>query len=264
MKSIELFKNGQLDDALEAAIQSVKKAPTDINARSAFAELLCFAGDLERADKQLDAMARVDPGAAVGVSMFRHLVRAEKARFEFYSENRVPEFIEQPSEELQLRLAAHIALRAGDNAEAATKLAEAERLRKAVSGSCNEEPFEDLRDLDDLLGSVLEVMTSNGKYYWVPFELITSISFEQVEFTRDLLWRPMEIEVKGDLEGRVYAPAMYYSTSKSEDAKVRVGQATDWDDSHEGMVFGVGQKMLLVGEEAQPFLQVTDIRINGA
>ena len=264
MKSIELFKNGQLDEAIEAAVNSVKNAPTDIKARSAFAELLCFAGDLERADKQLDAMGHVDPGAMVGVSMFRHLVRAEKARFEFYTESRVPEFIQQPSEELQLRLAAHIALRSGDVAEAGEKLAEAERLRKAVSGTCNDQKFDDLRDLDDLLGSVLEVLTSNGKYYWVPFELITSISFDEIEFTRDLLWRPMEIEVTGDLEGRVYAPAMYYGSKDSSDAKVRVGQATDWDDSKEGMVFGVGQKMLLAGEEAHPFLQVTNIRIEGA
>ncbi len=264
MKSLELFKAGQLDDALQAAIESVKKSPTDITARSNFSELLCFAGDLERADKQLDAMAHVDPQAMVGISMFRHLIRAEQARFDFFAESRVPEFVQQPSDELQLRLAAHISMRSGDADDARAKLAEAETLRKQVTGTCNGQPFTELRDLDDLLGSVLEVLTSNGKYYWVPFDLITSISFDPIEYTRDLLWRPMEIEVTGEIEGRVYAPAMYYGSSKSDDAKVRVGQATDWDESHDGMAFGLGQKMLLVGDEAQPFLQVSDIRIDGA
>lgn len=263
MKSLELFKAGKLDEALEAAVEGVRNNPTDVRQRSAFCELLCFAGDLERADKQLDAIAQVDPEAMVGVSMFRHLIRAERSRFEFFTEGRVPEFVAEPSDEMRQRLAAQIAIREGRPDEAQAALADAESKRTAVSGKCNGESFDDFRDLDDLMGSVLEALTSNGKYYWIPFELITSITFDSIEHNRDLLWRPMEIAVEGIVEGRLYAPALYYGSALSENGAERVGLATDWTEEIPGVVRGVGQKMFLVGEEVQPMLELSEVRFGG-
>lgn len=264
MKSLELFKEGKLDEALETAFESVRNAPSNVAARSALCELLCFAGDLERADKQLDAIAQVDPEAMVGVSMFRHLIRAEQARLDFFHEGRVPEFVVEPSEELRLRLSAHIAIREGRSEDAQRALQEADSKRCAVSGTCDGTEFDDIRDPDDLLGSVFEVLTSNGKYYWIPFDLITAVSFDPVEHTRDLLWRPMEISVEGELEGRVYAPALYYGTSAAEDQKTRVGQATDWTEEVPGIVRGIGQRMLLVGDDVQPVLQISELTLSKA
>lgn len=257
----ELFKQGKLDEAVEAALQDVRNAPTNVNARSTLCELLCFAGDLERADKQLDAMAQVDPDAMVGISMFRHLLRAEVSRREFYVEGRVPEFATDPTDEIRHRLAAHVAVREGRVSEAVSELEKADQLRTPLSGECNGQAFDDFRDLDDMLGSVLEVLTSNGKYYWIPFDALSSVSFDEIEYTRDLLWRPVEIEVEGEIEGRVYAPAIYFGSHEHEDQKARVGQATDWDES-DGIVRGIGQRMMLVGEEAGAFLEIKTLRFN--
>ncbi len=49
MNASELYEAGQLHEAVEAAISDVKGKPTDITLRYRLAELLCFAGDFDRA-----------------------------------------------------------------------------------------------------------------------------------------------------------------------------------------------------------------------
>ena len=74
----------------------------------------------------------------------------------------------------------------------------------------------------------------------------------------------MEIEVEGDIDGRVYAPAIYFGTSAAADPKVRVGQATDWAEDIPGIVRGVGQKMFLCGDDARPFVEIHAVRMDEA
>ena len=69
-----------LADAVAAANAAVRQAPAELAPRVLLAELLLFAGNLERADVVLDATAMIDPQAAVIVAEFRQLVRADMAR----------------------------------------------------------------------------------------------------------------------------------------------------------------------------------------
>ena len=73
---------------------------------------------------------------------------------------------------IELHLEASICLREGDQAKAAQLLAEAEESRPHPTGTCDGKPFDDLRDLDDLVAPVFEVLTSTGKYYWIPMERV--------------------------------------------------------------------------------------------
>ena len=88
-----LLDSDQLDEAISVMNGMVRAKPTDIDVRAGLVELLCYAGNLDRADKLLDAIADIDPGAAVGVALFRQLVRAEQARVQFHEEGRLPEFV---------------------------------------------------------------------------------------------------------------------------------------------------------------------------
>src|SRR5215471_1395998 len=113
-----LFHEGNVTDALSAATAAVRKAPTDISARVLMAELLAFSGNIERADVVLDACADLDPSAAIVVAEFRQLLRGETARRQLFTDGRVPEFLGEPSAAQQSALAAIVALRNGDAAEA--------------------------------------------------------------------------------------------------------------------------------------------------
>lgn len=261
MNAKELFQAGQLAEAVAAAGDEVKRHPADVARRAFLCDLLCFAGELQRADKQLDAMGHQDPQAMVVISMVRQLIRAEQARREFHEQGRVPELLDQPPPHVQLRLEASIRVRDGQPHQAADLLGQAEGQRPKVAGTCDGQPFEDLRDLDDLVGSCLEVLTSTGKYYWIPIERVELIEFHAPEQPRDLLWRRVHMIVSGGPDGEVFLPTLYAGSHAESDDRLRLGRMTDWRGGEGEPVRGVGQRMLLLGEEDRSILELKEITI---
>ncbi|MCA1686417.1 MAG: SciE type virulence protein, partial [Planctomycetia bacterium] len=233
--------------------------PGDAGRRLLLAELLCFTGDLERADKQLDALGHADAGALPAVMSFRQLIRAEKARQEFFDEGRLPTFLGRPEGAARLLLEAAIRVREGAPAEAASILDRAEAERPRVSGVCDDHPFDDFRDLDDLTSCILEVLTVNGEYYWVPISSVDSIEFQAPARPPDLLWRRAHLTVRGGPEGDVFLPALYPGAARQDDDQVRLGRLTDWRGGDGEPVRGVGQRVFLVGTRDRPILELQTI-----
>ena len=259
----QYFQAGKLDEAIQAAIEIVKKKPTETGQRALLAELLCISGDLERADKHLDAGQTQDPETAVALSLLRQLVRAETSRREFFQAGRVPDVLEEPNEVMRLHIQASVALREGETAQAVELLGQAEQKRLHVSGECDGKPFDDFRDLDDMTSSFFETLTSTGKYYWIPFEKIELIEFRPPEQPRDLYWRRCRMVVRGGPDGEVYIPAIYSGTESQDDNALKLGRATDWKENEGEPVRGVGQRTLLVGEEDRPIMGLQEITFSG-
>jgi type VI secretion system protein ImpE len=259
MTPSELFQAGKLAEALAVATDGVKKHPADTARRGWLADVLCFQGEWERADKQFDAISTQDSQVAVAISLIRQLIRAETARSDFYKLGRPPEVLADVTPRMELHLRASLALREGKPAEAAQLLAEADAIRPAVAGTHAGEPFDDLRDLDDLNSSYFELLTSTGKYYWVPYESVQIIEFRKPERPRDLLWRRARMVVNNGPDGEVYLPAIYPVTAEQGDDGLRLGRATDWRQEPGGPVRGVGQRMLLVGNEAKSIMALETI-----
>lgn len=259
MNATQHYEAGNLADAVTAATEEVRKHPTDTGRRAFLAELLCFAGDLERADKQLDALGQLVPEAALGVALFRQLVRGAQARQQFFTEGRVPEVLEEPTPVLQLHLQASVQLREGKTQEAAAVLAQAEALRPKPAGTCDGQPFDDFRDGDDLTAPILEVITSNGKYYWVPLDRIELLELRPLERPRDLLWRRAHLIVRDGPDGEVYLPTLYPNTHAEAEDTLRLGRATDWRGGGSTPMRGVGLRTFLVGDTGRTILEMKDI-----
>lgn len=259
MQARDHYEAGQLKEAITAAIDEVKKHPADTGRRGFLCELYCFAGELEKADNQLDTIGHQDPQAALGVSLFRQLVRAETARRDFYADGRLPEFLEPPPPALKLHLEASIRLREGKAAEAMPLLHQAEDQRPKAKGTCNGKAFADLRDLDDLTAPFFEVLTSNGKYYWIPFEKVEHVEFRPPTRPRDLLWTRAHMSVRGGPDGEVYLPTLYAGSHADADGRVQFGRATDWKGGQGTPVRGIGQRTFLVGEESVAILELKEI-----
>ena len=253
-----LFRAGNLAAAVDAANAAVRRAPTDIAARVLLAELLVFAGNLERADVILDAASQVEPEAAVVVAEFRQLLRADMARRQLRRDGRVPEFLGEPTDTQRLQLAALVALRAGDMAEAAKLAGEAETGRPHVSGFAGDAAFDDLRDADDLCAGSFEVLTTTGKYYWIPTERVVSVEFHPPKRARDLLWRRATMSVRAGPDGDVYLPVVYGSEDAALADVLKLGRETDWIEDG-GPVRGTGQRLFLVGEEAIGIMDLTTL-----
>ena len=65
----ELFDQGQLGAAIDAVTAEVKSNPTDLQRRTFLFELLCFAGQWDRAEKQIDVLAQQSLESAVSVQV---------------------------------------------------------------------------------------------------------------------------------------------------------------------------------------------------
>ncbi len=261
LKGSELYTAGQLTEAIDAMSEEVKNNPTDQTMRGFLAELLCIAGELERADKQLDVISKQDPQAAVGLGVFRQLVRAEQARQQFYSEGRVPEFITPPDDQLRSYLEASVLLRENQPGHAAELLHKAETQRVPVSGTCNGEPFDDLRDLDDLTACIFEILTNSGKYFWIPMHSVNSVEFQAPERPLDILWRRAHLFVNDGPDGEVFFPAIYAESGNELSEHARLGRTTDWIGGEGAPVRGQGQRTFLVGSNDRTIMELETLEI---
>jgi|SRR5580658_655313 type VI secretion system protein ImpE len=254
-----LFRSGQLDEAIAATVARIRREPGVATARVLLAELLLFAGNLSRADLQLDTAGTIDPSFGVAMAEFRQLLRAEQARQQLLTDGRVPEFLDGPTAAQQSALAAVVALRAGDLADAAAHVAAAEAARPLAAFQLDGRLVEDFRDADDLIGGSLEVLTPTGKYLWIPFENVAGLTLHPPERPRDLFWRRATLTVTDGPDGEVYVPALYPGATTETELGLRLGRATDWREAAEGLILGVGQRVFMAGEAGVPVMEVASM-----
>nr|MDQ3958117.1 tetratricopeptide repeat protein [Actinomycetota bacterium] len=151
----DLYRAGKLDEAIQALGASLRDNPTDSQRRTFLFELLCFAGEYERAEKQLEVLGQGGKTAQLGTLVYHGALHAERTRQEMFRTGTYPR---GPSP-------------------------------RPVSGTLNGQPFTTLTDADPRIGARLEVYAA-GQYTWIPFEHLVSIRMEAPKRLRDLLWTP--------------------------------------------------------------------------
>lgn len=227
MNAKELFRAGKLDEAVQALTAEVRSHPADQQARTFLFELLCFAGEFERAEKQLDVAVQGDGKAELGALVYRAALNAEKTRQDTFLKKQY----QQTGAEVT----------------------------PSPAGELNGKAFNSLSDADPRIGPRLEVFAA-GDYMWIPFEHIASIAIEPPKRLRDMMWAPARVQAgpsfKGAELGDVLLPSLGPFSWEYPDDSVRLGRATAWVEDENGETFPVGQKMLLVDGEEYPFLEV--------
>jgi type VI secretion system protein ImpE len=254
MSASELFKAGKLPEAIEAQIKEVKANPGEQAKRLFLFEMLAFAGDLDRARRQIDAVNYGQMELDTAVLAYRKLLDAEQARRRLFSDGVSPQFLKEPPEHVRLRLEAVNRLREKRPAEARETLDRAAAGSAAVQGQLNDKPFTSLRDCDDLFGTVLEVM-AQGNYFWVPLEQVDTLAMNPPKFPRDLLWVPARLEIRDGPAGDVFLPALYPSSHEHPDNQVKLGRMTDWKGAEGEPILGVGLRTFLVDDDAMSLLE---------
>ncbi len=252
MNAGELFKAGKLQRAIEEQTKEVKANPADHSRRLFLFELLAFAGDLDKAGRQIEAITYDEMELEAAVLAYRRLIEAERHRRRVFQDGVAPKFFTDPPEHVQSRLEAVNRLRENRPAEAAKLLKQAST--PPLQGQLNDKPFHLLRDCDDLFGPVLEVM-AHGSYYWLPLEAVESLTMKAPQYPRDLLWIPARLELKEGSAGEVYLPALYPESYAHSDDQIKLGRATDWKSSAGGPVQGLGARTFLVDDDAVGLLE---------
>src|SRR5437016_9037397 len=95
-ESHRLLNAGELLAAIEQLNREVRSSPTDVQRRTFLFELLCFAGEYQRAERQLDVLGRQSAAADIGAQVYRSLMAAEQARRRLFSEGLSPDFLFPP------------------------------------------------------------------------------------------------------------------------------------------------------------------------
>src|SRR5207302_2659085 len=111
MSASESYKAGRLQEAIDAQLREVKAAPADTGKRLFLFELLSFAGDWERARRQLDAVRYDELEREATLESYRKVLDAEALRRRLFTEGLAPRFLVDPPEHAQTRLEAVNALR---------------------------------------------------------------------------------------------------------------------------------------------------------
>ena len=238
----EQLASGDLESAVAEAMDAVRAKPTDSDARYRLFALLTFTGDLHRARKQLEALDVGDPDLLRVKSVYINLLAAEQERRAVFQHDASPLLPPDPPAHLASRLEALAALRSGD-AEAVEIFTRAVTEQPDLAGTVNGQPLAALRDLDDVLGSVLEVF-AGGRYLWLPWERIQGLETAAPSHLLDLLWLPAEVTDIHGATSSVHLPVLYEGSSEGEDPRERTGAATGWVTASEGIDRGCGQRLL--------------------
>ena len=236
MNGQELYRAGHLNDAIKAVSAEVRDNPTDARRRVFLFELLCFAGEYERADKQLEVLGQAGPTSELGVLLYRSALYAEKQRQDWFARGEFP--------------------------------AQADNEDSGRAGVLNGNPFGFFADADPRLGGRLELFAA-GNYLQLPLEHVASIQIDPPKRLRDLLWTPAAVRTtpsfKGTELGEILLPALAPFSWRHPDEAVRLGRLTVWEKG-EGYEYQVpfGQKMWLADDDEIPFLELRSLDFNQA
>lgn len=253
-----LYEAGELQAAIEEVTRAVKASPNDAQQRIFLFELLCFVGEFDRAERQLDVVGHQSPTAELGVQVYRHNIKAERDRRRLFTDGLHPYFMSEPPLYVELHLDAINRMREGNFAEARQLLDRAEEQRPALAGSVNGKPFLDFRDYNDITGSVLELIVQDH-YTWLPFEQIKRLEIGAPKQLRDLMWTAARVESTDGTIGEVFIPTLYSGSSEHPNNQVRLGRMTDWQKVADGLFLPAGLRLFLVDDEDRAMLEVREI-----
>jgi type VI secretion system protein ImpE len=227
----ELFKLGKVQEAGKVLTSYLREHPSDTAQRTFLFELLCFAGEFARAERQLAVLAEGSVEKETGAIVYYAALHAEKTRHELFEKEGFPT----------------------DSADSKTPL----------KGELNGKPFTEIQDADPEIGRRLEIFAA-GAYLWLPFEHVASLEMGSPQRLRDTLWAPALVQTapsfRGMDLGEVLIPAIYPFSWKHPDEAVWLGRVTDWSVDDVGREYPSGQKVLLVDGEEIPFLEVRSLQ----
>jgi type VI secretion system protein ImpE len=151
LKAKELLERGQLSAAIGQVTQDVKSKPADARARIFLFELLCLSGELERAEKQLEALGHQSAEMQIGTEVYRQVLQAEKQRRAVFDDGLSPTFLIEPPPYASLHIEALTLQREKNPGRARAVLEQAMELEPALSGKVDEQPFAEFSDSDVFL-----------------------------------------------------------------------------------------------------------------
>jgi type VI secretion system protein ImpE len=258
-----LLQRGDPAGALAALQSRVRDEPADPAQRVFLFQLLCVQGEWERARDQLRVITELQPTALPLAHVYGAAIACEVLRRDVFTGVRTPLVMGEPPPWLGGLLQALAADAQRCPADAQALRARALEDGRAVPGSVDGHAFDWIADADSRLGPVCEAIVE-GRYYWIPFERIRSLTLEGPSDLRDVVWMPARLRLETSVEVAALLPARYPGSEVDPDGAIRLGRKTAWDEVAPTTYHGRGQRMLATDADEYSLLDLRTIELAGA
>jgi type VI secretion system protein ImpE len=258
----ELLKAGAPVDALARLQDQVRAHPADPKLRVFLFQLLCVLGQWKRALNQLEVASELDAGTLAMVQMYRDAVRCEVVRRAVFDGRTSPIVFGEPEQWLALLIESLLSAGQGDLGRSQSLREQAFELAPPSPGELNGQPFEWIADADSRLGPVLEAVI-NGRYYWVPFARLATVTLEPPADLRDIVWMPAQLEFENGGATVALIPTRYPGSESSTDGLIALARRTEWEETGPDAHRGLGQRVLATDTDELPLLEVRTLVIHG-
>ncbi len=237
------LKAGDPAGALEALSVLVKAKPGDAKLRIFLFQLLCVLGQWDRAIRQLKVCGELSPAALQMAQAYREAIICEVYREKVFAGTKAPLVFGEPQEWLAWLMEAQKLLAAGQPQAAAELRAKAFEAAPATAGDIDGQRFDWIADADMRFGPVLEAIV-NGRYFWLPFAQIRSITFDPPTDLRDAVWTAANLTLANEGQVVAFIPTRYPFSGQKGDAAEKLSRATSWTDAGAETFTGLGQRLL--------------------
>jgi type VI secretion system protein ImpE len=257
----QALRAGELNVALAALQDQVRKDPANADLRVFLFQLLSVLGQWERAATQLEVAAQLDAKTLAMAEMYREALRCEALRAAVFAGEKSPLVFGEPEEWLALLIEALLVGATPGAVQAETLRAKALGLAPASAGSLNGEPFEWLADADQRLGPVCEAVV-NGRYYWVPYHRLARVDLEPATDLRDVAWMPAHFQFTNGGEAVGVIPTRYPGSETAVDPQLCLARKTIWQEPTPCVYQGLGQRLLATNAAEYPLMEVRTILLD--
>jgi type VI secretion system protein ImpE len=256
-----LLAAGDPAAALKALQQRVRENAADVKLRTFLFQLLAVLGQWQRALDQLKVCGELDAGTLAMVNTYSAAVQCERVREAVFAGTTTPHVFGPPADWIA-QLAQALQLDGqGRTSQATAARAAALEAAPPSHGQLNDNGFGWIADADSRLGPVLEVVI-NGRYGWLPFEHVASLTVEPVTDLRDLVWAPAQLTFANRAGTVCLLPVRYAGTPATPDGALQLARKTEWVEIGEGQYRGIGQRTIATDTAEVGLLEVKSLTIN--
>ena len=260
LAAAETLRAGNPEEALIQLQEQVKKNPTNSQYRTFLFQLLAVLGHWDRALNQLKVLGDMDASTLAMVATYREAIHCEAYRGDVLAGRRTPLVLGDPEPWMALGFEALRLTGEGQWAKAAELREQALEQAPTTSGTINGEPFAWIADADTRIGPMLEAVVG-GKYYWIPYSRIRSITIEAPSDLRDFVWTAAQVTFANEGQTVALIPTRYAGSESASDGRVKLARVTEWDEQPGGTFLGRGQRLLTTDQAEYALLDVRSLEI---
>jgi type VI secretion system protein ImpE len=258
----EMLEGGQIQEALRALQDSVRRRPLATEDRILLFEVLALEGLWDRALTQLEVLVTMEPNAMAFGRVHEPLVRAEIQRGQIERGEAAPLVFGEPQQWMAQALHGNELLVKKEIGAASNALRSATMASPEIGGILNGAKCKWVGDADLRFGPFLEAVIE-GRFFWIPFFRILTVKTEAPKHLRDLLWLRAGFTWTNGGEAEGFILARYPGTEKAEDNLLKLNRKTEWRSLEGGMQLGFGQRLIASDNCDYPILEVRELTLEG-